>query len=58
MFLNRDRQQDKNMEEQKKEEKQDVQLIVAKNRNGPEETFMLTYVPHLTKFYEQTKDKG
>jgi replicative DNA helicase len=50
MFLNRDRELDKTAEEQSQEAGQKVQLILAKNRNGPVGTIDLTFRKHLTKF--------
>ena len=50
MFIQRDRELDKNMEEQAKETGQVVQLLLAKNRNGPVGTIKLNFLKHLTKF--------
>jgi replicative DNA helicase len=50
LFINRDRELDKTMEEQSKGEGQKVQLVVAKNRNGPVGTVDLTFLKHFTKF--------
>ena len=50
IFLNRDRELDKSSEEQVKENRQKVQLMLAKNRNGPVGTIDLTFIKHLTKF--------
>ena len=50
MFLNRDREMEKSVEEQEKNPSQEVQLIIAKNRNGPVGTVKLTYFRHFTKF--------
>jgi len=58
MFLNRDRELEKSVEEQSKEEGQQVQLMVAKNRNGPVGTVNLTFLKHLTKFVPFTDYKG
>ena len=54
MFLNRDRELEKSYEEQAKEEGQKVQLMIAKNRNGPVGTVDLTFLKHLTKFVPYT----
>jgi replicative DNA helicase len=58
LFLNRDRELDKTMEEQAKGEGQKVQLVVAKNRNGPVGTVDLTFLKHFTKFVPFTADRG
>ncbi|MCL2835098.1 MAG: DnaB-like helicase C-terminal domain-containing protein, partial [Treponema sp.] len=58
MFLNRDRELDKSVEDQSKEAGQKVQLILAKNRNGPVGTVDLTFLKHLTKFVPFTDYKG
>jgi replicative DNA helicase len=58
MFLNRDREVDKTREEQEKEKGQKVQLMVAKNRNGPVGTVDLTFLKHLTKFVSFSDDRG
>ena len=58
MFLNRDRELEKNTEEQAKETGQKVQLMLAKNRNGPVGTVDLTFLKHLTKFVPFTDDRG
>ena len=50
MFLHRDRELEKSAEEQSKEAGQKVQLIVAKNRNGPVGLIDLTYLKQLTKY--------
>ena len=50
MFLHRDRELEKTAEEQAKEDGQKVQLIVAKNRNGPVGHVDLFYRKHLTKY--------
>ena len=50
MFLNRDRELEKIIDEQTKEAGQKVQLILAKNRNGPVGTVDLTFLKHITKF--------
>ncbi|MCL2602653.1 MAG: replicative DNA helicase [Treponema sp.] len=50
MFINRDRELEKSTEEQFSEDGQKVQLIVAKNRNGPVGAVDLTFFKHLTKF--------
>ena len=58
MFLNRDREIDKSIEEQEAETGQRVQLMLAKNRNGPVGTISLYYKKHLTKFESYTGDQG
>jgi replicative DNA helicase len=58
IFLNRDRELDKSPEEQAKEEKQKVQLMLAKNRNGPVGTVELYFHRHLTKFAADADDRG
>jgi replicative DNA helicase len=58
LFLSRDRELEKSPEEQAKEEGQKVQLLLAKNRNGPVGTIDLTYLRHLTKFVPHTDDRG
>jgi len=58
MFLNRDRELEKNIEEQAETSAQKVQLMLAKNRNGPVGTVNLTFKKHLTKFVPFTDDKG
>ena len=58
MFLNRDRELDKSFEEQAKENGQKVQLMLAKNRNGPVGTVDLTFLKHITKFVPYTADRG
>jgi replicative DNA helicase len=50
MFINRDRELDKTVEEQSKEAGQKVQLILAKNRNGPVGTIDLMFLKQFTKF--------
>ena len=50
MFINRDRELDKNYDDQAKETGQKVQLMLAKNRNGPVSTIDLTFLKHITKF--------
>jgi len=50
IFLNRDRELDKSSEEQRKENRQKVHLMLTKNRNGPVGTIDLTFIKHLTKF--------
>ncbi|MCL2374630.1 MAG: replicative DNA helicase [Treponema sp.] len=55
IFLNRDRELDKNAEEQSREAGQKVQLMLAKNRNGPVGTIDLTFLKHLTKFVPFTE---
>ena len=50
MFINRDRELEKSVEEQSSEEGQKVQLMIAKNRNGPVGTVDLIFLKHLTKF--------
>ena len=57
MFLNRDRELDKTMEEQSKDAGQKVQLMLAKNRNGPVGTIDLTFLKHLTKFVPYADDR-
>jgi len=57
MFLHRDRELDKSAEEQSMEAGQKVQLIVAKNRNGPVGTIALTYIKHLTKYESYAGDQ-
>jgi replicative DNA helicase len=56
MFLNRDRELDKTMEEQAQGKGQKVQLILAKNRNGPVGTIDLAFLKHLTKFAPYEED--
>ena len=56
MFLNRDRELEKTVEEQSKDAGQKVQLMVAKNRNGPVGTVDLTFLKHLTKFVPFAED--
>jgi replicative DNA helicase len=58
MFLNRDRELEKSYDEQSKESGQKVQLMLAKNRNGPVGTIDLTFLKHLTKFVSYTDDRG
>jgi replicative DNA helicase len=58
MFINRDRELDKTPEEQSKEKGQVVQLIVAKNRNGPVGTINLTFFKQFTKFSSYAGDKS
>jgi replicative DNA helicase len=58
LFINRNRELDKTMEEQAQEKGQEVQLVVAKNRNGPVGTVKLTFLKHLTKFEPHTDDRG
>jgi len=58
MFLNRDRELDKTREEQEKEKGQKVQLMLAKNRNGPVGTIDLAFLKYLTKFVSFTDDRG
>jgi replicative DNA helicase len=58
LFINRDRELDKTMEEQAGEEGQKVHLVVAKNRNGRTGTVDLTFLKHLTKFVPYEKDRG
>ena len=57
MFLNRDRELEKSAEEQAKEAGQKVQLMLAKNRNGPVGTVDLTFLKHLTKFVSFADEK-
>jgi replicative DNA helicase len=57
LFINRDRELDKTMEEQSKGEGQKVQLVIAKNRNGPVGTIDLTFLKHFTKFVPYEKDR-
>jgi len=54
MFLNRDRELEKTYDEQKKERGQKVQLMLAKNRNGPVGTVDLTFLKQYTKFVNFT----
>ena len=56
MFLRRDRELDKTMDEQAKSEGQKVELMLAKNRNGPVGTIDLTFLKHLTKFVPYAED--
>ena len=56
MFLNRDRELEKTYEEQA-EKGQEVQLMLAKNRNGPVGNIKLTFLKHLTKFVSYADDK-
>ena len=58
MFINRDRETEKSPEEQAREAGQKVQLMIAKNRNGPVGTVDLTFMKHLTKFVPFTDDRG
>jgi replicative DNA helicase len=58
MFLNRDRELEKSFADQAREEGQKVQLMLAKNRNGPVGTIDLTFLKHLTKFVSYTDDRG
>jgi replicative DNA helicase len=58
LFINRDRELDKTMEEQAQERGQKVQLVVAKNRNGPVGSIDLTFLKHFTKFAPFAKDGG
>jgi replicative DNA helicase len=58
MFINRDRELDKSAEEQSLESGQKVQVMVAKNRNGPVGTIDLNFLKHLTKFVPYTDDRG
>jgi len=55
MFLNRDRELEKTRQEQEKELSQKVQLMLAKNRNGPVGTIDLLFFKHLTKFVSFTE---
>ena len=57
MFLQRDRETEKSIEEQEKSASQEVDLIVAKNRNGPVGTVKLTFFKHLTKFVPFASDR-
>ena len=57
MFLNRDRELEKSYDEQSKKSGQKVQLMIAKNRNGPVGTIDLTFLKHLTKFVSYTDEK-
>jgi replicative DNA helicase len=57
MFINRDRELDKTPEDQIKEMGQKVQLILAKNRNGPVGTINLTFLKQFTKFASYAGDK-
>jgi replicative DNA helicase len=58
IFINRDRELEKTTEEQSADEGQAVQIILAKNRNGPVGTINLTYLKHLTKFVPYTPRTG
>ncbi|MCL2382047.1 MAG: replicative DNA helicase [Treponema sp.] len=58
MFINRDRELEKSAEEQAMEAGQKVQLMVAKNRNGPVGTVDLTFLKHITKFVPFADDRG
>ena len=57
MFINRDREIEKSSEEQAREPGQKVQLMIAKNRNGPVGTIDLTFLKHLTKFAPYSDDR-
>ncbi|AEF82484.1 replicative DNA helicase [Leadbettera azotonutricia] len=57
MFINRDRELEKTAEEQAQAEGQVVQLILAKNRNGPVGTINLTFLKPFTKFAPYAGDK-
>jgi replicative DNA helicase len=57
MFLNRDRELDKTLEEQSKEEGQQVQLMLAKNRNGEVGTIDLVFLKKFTKFVSFTDER-
>jgi replicative DNA helicase len=56
MFINRDRELDKTMEEQAQEQGQEVQLVVAKNRNGPVGTVKLTFRKQYTQFTSYARE--
>ena len=58
IFLNREREIEKSIEDQEAETGQRVQLMLAKNRNGPVGTISLYYKKHLTKFESYTGDRG
>jgi replicative DNA helicase len=58
MFINRDRELEKTYEDQVKDKGQKVQLMLAKNRNGPVGTVDLTFLKHLTKFVPCSDDRG
>jgi len=58
MFLHRDRELDKTVEEQAEDKGQKVQLIVAKNRNGPVGTINLTYLKQLTKYESYAEERN
>ena len=58
MFINRDRELDKSLEEQAKDAGQKVQLMIAKNRNGPVGSVDLTFLKHLTKFVPFADERG
>ncbi len=58
MLLNRDREVEKTRQEQEKAISQKVQLMLAKNRNGPVGTVDLTFFKYLTKFVSYTDDRG
>ena len=57
MLIKRDRGADKKDEEINKDPEQKVQLMIAKNRNGPVGTIDLTFMKYLTKFVPFTDDK-
>jgi replicative DNA helicase len=58
LFINRDRELDKTLEEQSQANSQKVQLVVAKNRNGPVGSIDLTFLKHFTKFAPFAKDRN
>ena len=58
IFIDRDRELEKTMEEQAASAGQKVQLIVAKNRNGPTGTVNLTFLKAYTKFVPYIDDRG
>ena len=57
MFLVREKEPGKSFEEQAKESVQKIQLMIAKNRNGPVGAIDLTFLKHLTKFAPFTDEK-
>jgi replicative DNA helicase len=57
MFLVREREPGKSSEEQAKESVQKIQLMIAKNRNGPVGAIDLTFFKHLTKFASYTDER-
>ena len=57
IFIHRDRELDKSFDEQAKGSEQKVQLMLAKNRNGPVGTVELVFEKHLTKFVSAFDDR-